>query len=79
MGETDREAEDDRDRSLISEAEGDGEVRLLGAPLAEVERAFISARYSSALCSRLVFGEVSSVGFALRCGCVVFGIFSVVW
>ena len=66
--------------TLTGEAVGDGEVLLLAASFADVERAFISAWIFSALCSRFVFGETSSVGFALRC-CdrVVFGIFSVLW
>ena len=77
QGETDREADDGGD--LIGEAGGDGEVRPLAASPAEVERAFISARYSSALCSHLAFRGVSSMGFALRCGCEAFGIVFVLW
>ena len=74
MGETGREADDDRERDLIGE---EGEIRFLAASFNEVERAVTPAPYSFALRTRLVFGEVSSVGFALRCGCVVFGIFFV--
>ena len=78
LGEAEREEDDERD--LTGEAGGDGEVLLLEASFTDVGRAFIPARYSSALCSRFVFGETSSVGFALRCCCsVVFGIFSVLW
>ena len=79
MGEIDREAEADRARDLTGDEWGDGDVRFLAASFNEVERAFTPAPYSSAFCTRLVFGEVSSVGFALRCCCVVFGIFSVLW
>ena len=80
MGEIDREAEADRARDLTGDEWGDGDVRFLAASFNEVERAFTPAPYSSAFCTRLVFGEVSSVGFALRCCCVVFSIFLlVVW
>ena len=80
MGEIDREDDIDRARGFTGEGEGDGEVRFfLAASLNEPERAFTSPTYLSALCTRLVFGEVSSVGFALRCCCMVFSIFFVVW
>ena len=63
-------------RGLTGGGGGDGEVRFFpAASLNEVYRAFTSAPYPSAFCPRLVFGEFSSVGFALRCCCMVFSIF----
>ena len=58
------------------ERAGDGGLLLRAVPAADCERAFLSAW---SFCSRLVFGESSSVGFALRCGGAVPGILAVLW
>ena len=79
VGETEREREGDADLGLLGGVGGDREVLPLATSFADAERALRSAWIFSCLWSRLVFGETSSVGFALRCGSVVSGIFTVLW